>query len=381
MPTLASGVRRWAAVGRSDAADSAEAGYEAARDAVADADPALLIVFAGHQHDNTALLRGLRRAAPDVPLVGCSTAGEIAASGPGDGGVVVMALGGPGSRSRTASGAIEEHGDLRAAARAAAARPPPSRPTCRTACCCCSPTGSPVTSRRSCAARTRWSGPRCRSSAAARATTSRCAHVTVPRRPGASRRRRRRDDRLGRAARHRRAPRLAPRRRGDARHRAATPTGCSSSTTQPALDVYLDRLDAPAEARTDPAAFTRFALTHPLGPESAAAAKRCASSAEADFEDRSLVCIAEVPQGGLGLVHGRRPRLGARRDRRGLRAGARRARRERAAAACSRSTASPGAGVLGDEGITREVDRIAAHATDAPVAGFYTYGEIARTTA
>jgi hypothetical protein len=34
---------------------------------------------------------------------------------------------------------------------------------------------------------------------------------------------------------------------------------------QPALDVYLDRLDAPDEARTDAGAFTRFALTHPLG--------------------------------------------------------------------------------------------------------------------
>ena len=32
-----------------------------------------------------------------------------------------------------------------------------------------------------------------------------------------------------------------------------------------ALDVYLQRLDAPPEAATDFAAFTRFALTHPLG--------------------------------------------------------------------------------------------------------------------
>ena len=34
---------------------------------------------------------------------------------------------------------------------------------------------------------------------------------------------------------------------------------------KPALDVYLDRLGAPEQARTDPAAFTRFALTHPFG--------------------------------------------------------------------------------------------------------------------
>jgi hypothetical protein len=36
-------------------------------------------------------------------------------------------------------------------------------------------------------------------------------------------------------------------------------------------------------------------------------------------------------------------------------------------------------GVLGEEGIAREVERLAQHAGDAPVAGFYTYGEIART--
>jgi hypothetical protein len=34
--------------------------------------------------------------------------------------------------------------------------------------------------------------------------------------------------------------------------------------------------------------------------------------------------------------------------------------------------------VLGDEGIQRENERIAKWARDAPFAGFYTYGEIAR---
>ncbi len=36
-------------------------------------------------------------------------------------------------------------------------------------------------------------------------------------------------------------------------------------------------------------------------------------------------------------------------------------------------------GVLGDEGIQLEIDQIAKHAGGAPVIGFYTYGEIART--
>jgi hypothetical protein len=36
-------------------------------------------------------------------------------------------------------------------------------------------------------------------------------------------------------------------------------------------------------------------------------------------------------------------------------------------------------GILGEHGIQREVERITAIASGAPVAGFYTYGEIART--
>ena len=35
--------------------------------------------------------------------------------------------------------------------------------------------------------------------------------------------------------------------------------------------------------------------------------------------------------------------------------------------------------MLGDDGIAAEVERITTHADGAPVAGFYTYGEIART--
>ena len=35
--------------------------------------------------------------------------------------------------------------------------------------------------------------------------------------------------------------------------------------------------------------------------------------------------------------------------------------------------------VLGDTGIRAEVERLASFASGAPVAGFYTYGEIART--
>jgi hypothetical protein len=147
---------------------------------------------------------------------------------------------------------------------------------------------------------------------------------------------------------------------------------------QPALEVYLDRLGAPEEARSDAAAFTRFALTHPLGLDRRSGEEHVRFIGEADFEERSLVSIAEVPQGGLAwFMEGDSESV--------LRA---------TDAACNDALgALNGAaplgvfafdciarrGVLGDEGIQHEVQRVAEHSGQAPVAGFYTYGEFART--
>jgi hypothetical protein len=146
---------------------------------------------------------------------------------------------------------------------------------------------------------------------------------------------------------------------------------------KPALDIYLDRLNAPADARTDGAAFTQFAITHPLGL-SRRSGEEVRFVGEANFADRSLVCIAGVPQGGLAwFMEGDDTSV-----------------LEATDAACSDALASLDGhravgflafdciarrGVLGGEGIRREVARIGLHAAGAPIAGFYTYGEIART--
>jgi hypothetical protein len=146
---------------------------------------------------------------------------------------------------------------------------------------------------------------------------------------------------------------------------------------RPALDVYLERLDPPAEVAQDPAAFTRFATTHPLGI-SRRSGEEVRFIAEADFNDRSIGCIAEVPQGGLAwLMTGDADTV--------LRA---------TDDACDQALQAVGGrppigflafdciarrGVLGDASIHAEVSRISAAAGGAPVAGFYTYGEIART--
>ena len=92
---------RWMAVGRSEDLDAYRAGSEAVVAALAGgSDARLLIVFAADRYEPAALLAGIRASSGATPLIGCSTAGEIASSGPGDAGVVVTALGGAGFRRR-----------------------------------------------------------------------------------------------------------------------------------------------------------------------------------------------------------------------------------------------------------------------------------------
>jgi hypothetical protein len=147
---------------------------------------------------------------------------------------------------------------------------------------------------------------------------------------------------------------------------------------RPALDVYLERFDAPDEARTDPAAFAQFSMTHPLGLGRRSTEEGARYVASANFDDGSLNMIAEVPQGGIvwfleGDVDSV---LGATDD----------ACREAVEALDGRDPllllafdCAARRLVLGDEGIKRETELIAGHACGAPVAGFYSYGEIART--
>jgi hypothetical protein len=147
---------------------------------------------------------------------------------------------------------------------------------------------------------------------------------------------------------------------------------------RPALDVYLERLQPPQEVATGAAEFTRFAQTHPLGLSSRRGESHARFIGDADFDDRSLGFIAEVPQGGLAwFMEGDDESVleateGACDD-----------------ALCGLGSAPPigmfafdciaRRGVLGDEGIKAEVSRVAEKGGGAPVAGFYTYGEIART--
>jgi hypothetical protein len=368
--------RRWLAVGHSAASDSAAAAAEATELALRGADPRLLVAFVSESHDLDAIAKGIDERSGGVPLVGCSTAGEIATSGPRDASLVVVALGGDGFSVATAG--VDGIGDrLRdAGARAAACLDSVADREHRVLVLLTdglagdqqeivrgahSVAGAAVPLVGGCAGDDR------RMTRTFQLHDGRVLENAVVAAAIGS------DAPLGIGVRHGwqtvGEPMLVT---------GAEGTRVLELDGRPALDVYLDRLDAPEEVRTDPAAFTDFALTHPLGLSRRSSEEQVRLITSADFEERSLTSIAAVPQGGMAwLMEGDDASVLAATD-----------------AACADALSAlegdrplgllafdciARRGVLGEEGIGAEVDRVAQHAGGAPVAGFYTYGEIART--
>jgi hypothetical protein len=369
--------RRWMAVGQSSAPSAHDAGAAAAARALQDhADARLLIVFASCAYDLDELSAGIRAQASDVPLIGCSTAGEIATSGPGSTSVVVVAMGGEGFDVRTAaaeraSSRLREAG-AEVASKLASENGHPHKVLLLLTDGLAGDQqeivrggygvlGASVPLVGGCAgddlAMTKTfqlHDDRVLSDAVVAAWISSEAPLGIGVRHGWRR--------VG-------SPMVVTRSSDNRVHLL---------DDQPALDVYLERLDAPLEARVDPAAFTRFAMTHPLGIGRRTGEDHVRFVAEANFDDRSLGCIAEVPQGGLAwFMEGDADSV-----------------LEATDAACRDALSSLAPqppvgvlafdciarrGVLGEHLIENEIDRVGHHAAGAPVAGFYTYGEIART--
>jgi hypothetical protein len=366
---------RWLSVGQSAEADAHVAGTIAAKAALTGPDPKLLVLFCSDDYEYTALLDGVASAAPDVPLIGCSTAGEISTSGPGDSSVVVVALGGDGFSIATA-GATVEDGRLREASAAVAGCMAEVEPRAHRVLLLLSDglagdqqeivrgayrvVGAEVPLVGGCA------GDGLKMKATFQFHGNRVLQHGVVGAAIAS------DAPLGVGVRH------GWRRVGE----PMLVTGSEGNRVytledRPALDLYLQRLHAPDEAQTDPAAFTRFALTHPLGL-SRRSGEEVRFVAEANFSDRSLGCVAHVPKGALTwFMEGDDTSVLQATD-----------------SACSDALEALNGqppvgllafdciarrGVLGEAGIQQEIDRIGSFAGGAPVAGFYTYGEIART--
>ena len=367
---------RWMAVGRSANSDARSAGSEAVVGALAGGeDPRLLIVFAADGYDLVELLAGIRASSGDVPLIGCSTAGEIASSGPGDASVVVTALGGAGF-DVTTSRATGASADLRgagatAASVLAAVGDRPHRVLLLLADGLAGDQQEIVRGAYGVAGAAVPLVGGCAGDDMRMVSTRQLFGGDVL------------TDAVVAAAIGSEAPFGIGVRHGW--RRVGEPLVVSASggnrvellDDRPALDVYLERLDAPPDAWRDGAAFTRFAQTHPLGLSRRSGEEHVRFVAEADFERRALVCIAEVPQGGLAwIMEGDATSVLDATD-----------------AACLEALAALGGrapigvlafdciarkGVLGAE-VGDEVARVAEHAGTAPVAGFYTYGEIART--
>jgi len=367
---------RWLGVGSSSLENARDAGEDAASQALDDRDAGLLIVFTADSYDLEQILAGINGRSSGVALIGCSTAGEIATGGPGDASVVVVALGGAGFSVRTAaaenvSTRLREAGAEVASSFAGVDHLPhralmlltdglagDQQEIVRGAY---GVLGAEIPLVGGCA------GDGLKMKATYQLHGDRVLTNAVVGAALAS------EAPLGIGVRH------GWRKVGEPM--VVTKSGANRVLLlddEPALDVYLNRLDAPSAAREDAASFTRFALTHPLGLDRRMGEEQVRFIAEADFVERSLVCIAEVPQGGITwLMEGDEQSVLDASD-----------------AACSDALALLGGhpplgmiafdciarrGVLGDSGIGREVGRIAEHAGGAPVAGFYTYGEIART--
>lgn len=353
--------------------DAGDAGARAADEAVRAGSPKLLVVFASDAFDADALLGGISSVAPGVPLVGCSTAGEIAGTGPGDAGVVVLALGGSGfSVATTASDAGV---DLRVAGESVARCADDVRDRLHRVLLLLtdglagdqqevvrgaySVVGAEVPLVGGCAgddlkmaSTLQFHGRDVHRGAVVGAAIGSDAPFGIGVHHGWQR--------VG-------EPMLVSASEGNR---------VLFLDDEPALDVYLRGLGAPEEAHHDPAAFTRFAITHPLGLQRRSG-EEVRFVAGADFADRSLICVAHLPEGGLTwFMDGDAESVLSATD-----------------SACAGAVGQLGdappigmvafdciarRGVLGQSGIQDEVARIARHAAGAPVAGFYTYGEIAR---
>jgi len=369
---------RWFAVGRSSETAARDAGREAAEQAITGADPKLLIVFCSDSYDLTELLAGINERSGEAPLIGCSTAGEIATSGPGDAGVVVAALGGDGFSVATAS-ATNASEDLRGAGERAAScfEALDEREHRALVLLTDGLSGNQQEIVRGAHAVLGAGVPLvggCAGDDLKMTRTFQLAGTEVL------------TDAVVAAAVGSNAPLGIGVRHGW--RRVGEPVLVTKSAEnrvfelddQPALDIYLDRLKAPAAARQDPAAFTRFALTHPLGLGRRSGEDQVRFIGDANFEDRSLGCIAEVPQAAIAwFMAGDADSVMAATD-----------------AACTDAfepldgrpplgvlafDCIARRGVLGEPGIQREIERVGKASGGAPVAGFYTYGEIARRSA
>ncbi|GAA3387280.1 FIST signal transduction protein [Cryptosporangium minutisporangium] len=370
----------WVNVGCSANVDSYVAGAEAARAALSADDPQLLVVFFAITHDPEQVLAGVRSVGGAVPLIGCPTSGEIAGDWAGDGSVVVTAIGGPGVTVRTAG--VDAAGSASEALRDAGARavaPLADLTGGEHRFVLLLTDGQGGNQQDMLRGAYGALGAGVPLVGGCGATTNIGSTITAPLLH---------DDRMlwGRAV-------VAASIASDnpfgigVRHgweRTGEAVEVTSSIrnrvleldNRPALDVYLERLGAPAACWTDQASFQRFSLLHPLGIRRPSG-DEMRVVAWPDYDQRSISSAADVPEDCVAwLMRGDPDSLLAAAD-------------QACADAIAGLSGRPLAGLLAFDCIGRrqafaadgvtDVARLAAHAGGAPLAGFYSHGEIART--
>jgi hypothetical protein len=366
---------RWVGVGRSVSADSYTAGAMAARAALTGADPKLLLVFAAITHDLAAIQAGVLDATGTVPVIGCTTHGEIGPGGPRDGSVTVAALGGAGfsvgtavaeqvSRNQRAAGAkVAEEANAagdRAHQVLLLLTDGLIRDQEEILRGCYSILGAQVPLFGGAAA-DGW-----RMTGTFLMADGKVLHDAVVAAMISS------DAPLSVSVRH-------------GFHLVGPAMFVTSGTSgrvqtlddRPALDVYLERLGAPPAAYTDPAAFMEFALSHPLGLQRRSGVDAFNISTEIDLAGRSIGGGVEVDPGGVAwAMAGDEESILAAVD--GACEDALAGLHGRAPIGLLTFSCAAVRAILGDEGIRREVARLESGAAGVPFAGFYTYGEIAR---
>jgi hypothetical protein len=362
-------------VGRSADADSRAAAAAAARDAMVGTDAKLFLVFSGIAHDLAAVQEGVEEVARDVPVIGCTTGGEIGPGGPADGSVTVAALGGTGFTVGTAlaehvTGRQREAGAEVATQATAGADGPYQvllvltdgliRDQEAILRGCYSVLGASVPLFGG-AAGDGWRMTATYVLAEGKVHVDAVVAAMITS-----------DAPLAVAVRHGWRP------VGDAMLVTSGANGrVHTLNDRPAMDVYLDRLGAPPEAYQDPAAFVDFALPRPLGVQRRSGVRAHNLSTEVDIDGRSIGGGSAIDQGNLTwIMEGDRESI-----------------LDAVDLACADARAGLGGqppigmltfscaatrAVIGDEGIRHEGTRLESAAAGTPFAGFYTYGEIAR---
>ena len=367
---------QWLAVGRSVHADPRRAGREAAEAARAGDSAALVIVFSSEQSEPAEMLAGVADVFPGVPLIGCSSQSVIAPDGLDGPGVVVTALGGPGFATGTANAAAAGGAQRDAGAAVAA---------------CVADLDSALPHRvlilltdgslggqeeilsgvyGVVGASIPLVGGNCGPDPALGhgyqlhgrevLTGSVVAAVIASDRP------------FGIGVGH------GCRKVGEPMIVTSSAQGeVHTLDDQPALHAYLGRLGAPAEAYTDKQAFDAFTRSRPIGinRRSGEEVRHVRFVGEPDGRFRSS---GAIPEGGLIWVM----------------EGDRQSTLEAATEACRAAVDNldghkplglmafdciSRSRVLGEDGTRQEVERMVKEAVDVPLAGFYTWGEIART--